>query len=319
MPTTLANKGLTFNPVYTIRQQFKNDALLRGGLLDLKTADEAKAAMQFNGINDIGGFSTKNTRNQKIQDAEYEVLNYNGRRMTWVTRYKAMLIDKEWEITQAALNDPMSSLSILLAGKVREDIYRTVLAGAIGSVLTGAPDTAGTSVTAADDGVLTVDGTAGWTRAKFQEIFENLYAQKFNLEDIRKAFAFISPSMNTAYLNIESVMNRLYNSFNKNAVLTEKILDTINVEVVAGSSKGVSWTAADEILPVNTTTSVRSGVLLMPDALAAVVETMTLWVNDNPTTNGGYIKSRVVVAEYELGVMRKLGQRVMQLNETLPA
>lgn len=317
MATNLTNKGLTFNPVYTIRQQFKNDALLRGGLLDLKTPEEAKAAMQFNGIDDIGNFLTKTTRNQKIQDSEYEVLKYNGRRMTWVTRYKPMLIDKEWEITQAALNDPMSSLSILLAGKVREDIYRTVLAGAIGPVLTGAPDTAGTSVTAANDGVLTVDGTAGWTRAKFQEIFENLYAQKFHLDDIRKAFAFISPSMNTAYLNIESVINRLYNSFNKNAVLTEKILDTINVEVVAGASADVEWTAGDEILPVSGT--VRSGVLLMPDALAAVVETMTLWVNDNPTTNGGYVKSRVVVAEYELGVMRKLGQRVMQLNETMPA
>lgn len=317
MPTNLTNKGLTFNPVYTIRQQFKNDALLRGGLLDLKTADEAKAAMQFNGIEDIGNFLTKTTRNQKIQDSEYEVLKYNGRRLTWVTRYKPMLIDKEWEITQAALNDPMSSLSILLAGKVREDIYRTVLAGAIGPVLTGAPDTAGASVTAANDGVLTVDGTAGWTRAKFQEIFENLYAQKFHLDDIRKAFAFISPSMNTAYLNIDSVINRLYNSFNKNAVLTEKILDTINVEVVAGASADVEWTAGDEILPVSDT--VRSGVLLMPDALAAVVETMTLWVNDNPTTNGGYVKSRVVVAEYELGVMRKLGQRVMQLNETMPA
>lgn len=127
--------------------------------------------------------------------------------------------------------------------------------------------------------------------------------------------------MNTAYLNIESVINRLYSSFNRNAVLIEKIMDTINVEVVAGQSANVDWTQDDEILPVTgeDNNAVRSGVLLMPDALAAVVETMTIWVNDNPTTNGGYVKSRVVVAEYELGVMRKLGQRVLQLNETMPA
>lgn len=317
MPSNLTNKGLSFNPVYTIRAQFGNDALLKGGLLDLKSPSEVKAAMQFDGIEDIGGFLTKTTRNQKIQDSEYEVLNYNGRKLTWVTRYKPMLIDKEYEITQAALNDPMSKLSILLASKVKEDIYRTVLAGAVGPVLTGAPDAAGTEVSAADDGVITVDGTAGWTRAKFQEIFENLYAQKFKLEDIRKAFAFISPTMNTAYLNIDTVMNRLFNSFNKNAVLTEKILDTINVEVVAGGNSTITWTADDEILPVAGQT--RSGVLLMPDALAAVVQDMSIWVNEDPTTNGGYVKSRVVVAEYELGVMRKLGQRVMKLNETINA
>lgn len=317
MPSNLENKGLSFNPVYIIRQQFKNDALLRGGLLDLKTPEEAKAAMQFGGIEDIGAFKTKTTRNQKIQDAEYEELKYNGRRMTWETRYKPLLIDKEWEITQAALNDPMAPVSKMLAAKVREDVYRTTLKNAAGPVMVGAAGSEGSEKSAADDGVIEIDGTAGWTRAKFQEIFETLYAQKYHLEDIRRAFAFISPTMNTKYLNIEQVMSRLYNSFNKNAVLTEKILDTINVEVVAGKGANVDWTEADEILPV--ADSVRKNIILMPDAMAAVVDSMKVWVNEDPTTNGGYVDSRVVVVEYKIGSVRKHGQRVLVLKEQMSA
>ena len=321
MATNLTNMGITFNPVYTLRQQFGADALLRGGLLDLKSAAEVKANRQFNDISDLGNFLTKTTRHQQIQASEWQDLTYNGRRLTWNTLYLPLRVDKEWEITQAAVNDPMSAISKLLAGRVRETIYRTVLAAAAGSVLTGSPQTTGTSVSATADGVITIDGTAGWTRALFQQIIEDLFAQKYQLADIEKAYAFISPSMNTAYLNIESVINRLYSSFNKNAVLTQKILDTINVEVVAGSSADVSWTAPDsEILPTSgTTTTIRSGVLLMPDAMAAVVEDMQLWVNDNPTTNGGYVDNRIMVAEFRLGAMRKLGQRVMLLNETMPA
>lgn len=317
MATNLTNMGLSFNPVYTIRQQFKNDALLRGGLLDLKSAEEVKASRQFNEIADLKPFLQKTTRHQQIQASEWEDLVYSGRRLTWVTMYKPIRIDREWEITQAAIDDPFSAVSQLLAGAVRTEIYRGALAAAAGPVLTGSPQSAGTSVSAANDGVITIDGTAGWTRAKFQEIFETLLAQKFQIEDIRKAYAFISPTINTAYLNIDSVINRLYNSFNKNAVLTEKLLDTINVEVVAGKTANVSWTAADEILPVNEGT--RSGIVLMPDALAAVVEDMKLYINENPTQNGGYVDERIMVAEYRVGFMRKLGQRVLLLNETMPA
>lgn len=317
MPSTLENKGLTFNPVYIIRKQFANRALLRMGLLDLQTAAEVKAGKQFNGIADVKGFYTKTERHQKIADSEYEELAYNGRRLTWVTRYKGLKVDKEWEITQAALDDPMSPVSQMLAAKMYEEIYRGIFEAALGNVTTGAPDTAGTPVTATADGVLTVDGTSGWTRAKFMQILENLYAQKYTLDDIKKAAAFISPTMNTAYLSIEQVMNRLYTGFNKNPALTERILDTIPVEVVAGSNASVEWDDEEEILPTTGTT--RSGVLLMPDAMAAVVEDMKMWVNDDPTTNGGYVDEKIVVVEYRFGAMRKLGQRVMELKETISA
>jgi len=312
----LVSLGISFNPVYTLRQQFKNDGLIRGGVLDLKSAAETKQNMQFNGIADIGEFLTKTTRNQQIQSTDWEVLVYNGRRLTWQTLFKPILIDKEWEITQAALNDPQSPLSQMLTARVKKTIYKTCLAAAIGPVLTGTPQSTGTSITAAADGVIVVDGTGGWTRDLFQEIVENLYAQQYHESDIQKAFAFISPSMNTAYLALDSVMNRLYNTFNESAIMTRKLLDAINVEVVPGGSAEVNWTAGTEVLPVSGTT--RSGVLLMQDALAAVVEDMELFVSDNPVINGNYVDSRALVARFRVGCMRKLGQRVMQLDETLP-
>ena len=39
MPSNLANMGISFNPVYMIREQFKDDMLLKHGLVDLKTGD----------------------------------------------------------------------------------------------------------------------------------------------------------------------------------------------------------------------------------------------------------------------------------------
>lgn len=317
MPSTLENKAITFNPVYIMRELFKNRGLLRSRAVDLKTASEVKAGMQFPGIENIGGFYTKTTRNQKIQDSEYEELKYNARHLTWVTRFKGFKVDKEWEITQAAVNDPLSPLSRMITAKMWEEVYRGALAAALGDVQTGAPDKDKTPVTAVNDGVLTVDGTNGWTRAKFQEILENLYAQKYTLDEIKGAMAFISPTMNTAYLSIEQVMNRLYVGFNKNAALTEMILDTIPVEVVAGSNTNVDWSEEDEVLPTKGTS--RSGVVLMPDALAMVFDDMKMYVNDDPTTNGGYVDSKIVVVEYRFGAMRKAGDRVMELKEQISA
>lgn len=317
MPSTLANMGISFNPVYMIREQFKDDMLLKNGLVDLKTGAEVKAQHQFDSINQIGNFLTKNSRHQKITDNDWEELGYAGRRLTWATRFKPLRIDKELEITQAALDDPMSAVSQMLAGVVKEDIYRTVLAAAAGSVETGNPGATATTVTAANDGVITVDGTSGWTRAKFAQIIEDLLAQKFKIEQIKRGGAFISPTMNTAYMSLDSVINRLYSSYNQSAVIAQTILDTIPTEVVFGKAADVSYTTAQEVLPITTTT--RHNVLLMPDAMAAVVEDMELFVNDNPTTNGGYVDEKIVFARYRIGAMRKMGQRVMLLDETISA
>lgn len=317
MPSTLANMGISFNPVYMIREQFKDDMLLKNGLVDLKTGAEVKAQRQFDSINQIGNFLTKNSRHQKITDNDWEELGYAGRRLTWATRFKPLRIDKELEITQAALDDPMSAVSQMLAGVVKEDIYRTVLAAAAGSVETGNPGATATTVTAANDGVITVDGTSGWTRAKFAQIIEDLLAQKFKIEQIKRGGAFISPTMNTAYMSLDSVINRLYSSYNQSAVIAQTILDTIPTEVVFGKAADVSYTTAQEVLPITSTT--RHNVLLMPDAMAAVVEDMELFVNDNPTTNGGYVDEKIVFARYRIGAMRKMGQRVMLLDETISA
>lgn len=321
MPSTLANMGISFNPVYMIREQFKNDMLLKNGLVDLKTGAEVKAQRQFDSINQIGNFLTKTTRHQKVDDSEWEQLGYAGRKLEWYTRYKPLRIDKELEITQAALDDPMAPVTQMLAGVVKEDIYRTVLAAAAGSVKTGLPGTSSTEVSAADDGVISVDGTAGWTRAKFSQIIEDLLAQKYRIEDIKRAGAFISPTLNTAYMSLDSVINRLYSSYNQNAVLTQSILDTIPTEVVFGKAADVSYTTSQEVLPITTgdETTTRHNVLLMPDAMAAVVEDMELFVNDNPVTNSGYIDEKIVFARYRIGAMRKMGQRVMLLDEAVTA
>ncbi len=317
MPSTFANMGISFNPVYMIREQFKNDMLLKNGLVDLKTGAEVKAQRQFDSINQIGSFLTKTQRHQKVADNEWEELGYAGRRLTWLTRFKPLRIDKELEITQAALDDPMSAVSQMLAGVVKEDIYRTVLAAAGGAVETGAPGATPTSVSAADDGVITVDGTSGWTRAKFVQIIEDLLAQKYKIEQIKCAGAFISPTLNTAYMSLDTVINRLYSSYNQSAVITQSILDTIPTEVVFGKAADVDYTTAQEVLPI--TSTVRHNVLLMPDAMAAVVEDMELFVNSDPTTNGGYVDEKIVFARYRIGAMRKMGQRVLLLDEQITA
>ena len=95
MPSNLANRGISFNPVYMIREQFKDDMLLKHGLVDLKTGAEVKAQRQFDSINQVGNFLTKNSRHQKVADADWEELGYAGRRLTWATRYKPLRIDKE--------------------------------------------------------------------------------------------------------------------------------------------------------------------------------------------------------------------------------
>ena len=97
-------------------------------------------------------------------------------------------------------------------------------------------------------------------------------------------------------------------------------MDTIPTEVVFGKTGDVTYTTAQEVLPITTGDStVRHNVLLMPDAMAAVVEDMELFVNDNPTTNGGYVDEKIVFARYRIGAMRKMGQRVLLLDETVSA
>ena len=120
-----------------------------------------------------------NTRNPDKQYGDYAVDNrlFQKRRFT-----KTIQIDKKFDINEL-LKDPTSDILMQLNNAKERTIDRIALAAAVGPVLIGGPDTAPTSITAATDGVITIDGTGGFTYEIVQAITQNFINNELQADD----------------------------------------------------------------------------------------------------------------------------------------
>lgn len=308
---TQANMRLTFESKYIVQEHVTDSVLKNSGVLRMYTAEEAGSTRNFAGIEepkaDFAALTSKNQAN-----LTYNALDFNNRRMDWTTYGLNFAVDKELDIAKAVADPTSDLITKIIYPKIWELWDRGGFAAATGPVMTGAPNTAGTSTSAADDGVITVVATSGITEAILRKITQAWINNKYSPEKIRSdAVGFITGSENTALMGLEKITNRLWTEcYDENKNVVQKLFDTITIKTVYGSDANVKYD--NPLIPENG--SIRSCPFIMRGGVAGVIGDIEIWVNKNPET---YQNSQLIKVNVPCGFVRTRGKDVIILSTTV--
>lgn len=251
--------------------------------------------------------SEVNTRNPDKQYGDYSIDNrqFSKRRFT-----KTVTIDAKYDINEL-IKDPTSDILKQLNNAKERVIDRVIVSVAVGPVLTGAPDAAPTSTSAATDGVITVDASSGLVYEKIQEVTENYINN--DMFDIIKGGGATICLTGTENTDLMSEIEFINNDYITSKVVEKGTMEKASlyrIELFAGSKNG-GITVTNPILPEGTT--LRSCVVLAPESVAVAMELGDLSVEKSATK----VNSWDITIDFWINGMRTEGPRVQIVSTTI--
>lgn len=242
-------------------------------------------------------------------DKAYGDYALDNRQFTKKRFTRTVTIDSKYDINEI-LKDPTSDILKQLNNAKERVTDRVAIQAAIGAVLTGAPDAAPVSTSAATDGVRTVDASSGMTYEKVQEITQNFINAELDYEMFRGSKLCISGKENTDLMGEVEFINNDYISGQIVGAGTVQNAGMYGVQLFAGSVNG-GVTVLNPILPEVST--LRSCVVLAPNSVAMAMELGDLGVMRNPLK----VNSWDITIDYWINAMRTEGCRVQILSTTI--
>ena len=257
----------------------------------------------------IGGLelSETNVRNPVVTPSDYSVDN---RQLTKRRFTKSILIDKKYDINEL-ISDPTSALVNQLVYAKNRVIDRVIAAAAVGNVTVGDPGATGTSISAATDGVLTVDASAGLTYAKISEITQNFITNEIPYSEFMGSQLCVSGKEHKTLMGLTEFIN---NDYISNRPVDKGIMDkvgTFGVQLFAGSISG-GTTVVNPVLVEGVT--YRSNIVLAPKSIALSMEIGRLDVVECKET---YVNSNMITIDLWINAMRIEGAKVQILKTTI--
>tara|TARA_R110000851_G_scaffold246062_1_gene398769 strand:- start:10310 stop:11242 length:933 start_codon:yes stop_codon:yes gene_type:complete len=247
------------------------------------------------------------TRNPDKAYGDYALDNrqFNKRRFS-----RTIQIDSLYDINEL-LKDPTSDILKQLHNAKERVIDRIGVSAAVGDVLVGAPDAAPSVVTAAADGVQTIDASAGFTYTTVQKITQNFINNDVPYSDFRGSTICVSGKENTSLMADEKFINNDYITSMpsaENAIAMSAA--NYNVVLFAGSENG-GIQVINPILPEGST--LRDCVVLAPMSIA-----MSMKIGDIGVEKAaGKINSYDITIDLWINAMRTEGVLVQKVETTL--
>ena len=247
-----------------------------------------------------------NTRNPDKEYGDYALDNrqFTKRRFT-----KTIQIDAKYDINEL-LKDPTSDILKQLNNAKERVIDRVGIAAAVGPVLVGAPDAAPTSVSAATDGVITVDASAGLTYAKVTEVTENFINNELDYMQFQGSVFAITGKENTALMGEDKFINQFYITGRPVEKGIQENVSAYRMVLFAGSKSG-GITVTNPILPEGST--LRSCVVLAPESVAIAMELGEMDVRKSDKK----VNSWDITIDFWINAMRTEGVRVQIVSTTI--
>ena len=241
-------------------------------------------------------------------DKQYAEMTARNRKSVQRRFTKTYLFD-DYDKCVNLITDPTSDLFKNLGEAKNRMADRCIADSAIAPVTIGGPQEAGTTYTAAQDGVVTVAGTTAFNYSTVISPaitqFENNYIDCANGVTLA-----ISANEEESLRNDDKYMNALYS--NQNTVDKGKITNAsgFNVVTFAGSKNG-GTTITNPILKENEGT--RTNLLLAPDSIAFALEIGRL----DCTKSATKVNSWEVTIDMWVKAVRREGKRVIILTSTI--
>ncbi len=287
---------------YALAQQTKSRLVASGAVKFLPSKGKTNEMARIGRVE----LTEVNTRNPDKQYGDYNVDNrrFNKRRFT-----KTIQLDAKHDINEL-LKDPTSDILTQLNNAKERVVDRIAVASAIGAVLTGAPDAAATSTSAATDGVISVTATSGFVYSTVQTITQNFINNDLPYSEFSGSVICISGKENTDLMSETEFINSLYITGKPVEAGVMEKAGAYRVELFAGSVNG-GITVVNPILPEGTTT--RSCVVLCPQSVAMAMELAALEVVKSTTK----VNSWDITIDFWINAMRTEGVKVQIVTTTI--
>lgn len=286
---------------YQLAQQTKSK-LQATGAIDFVSAEGKTTNMARIGRIEL---TEVNTRNPDKQFGDYSIDNrqFQKRRFT-----KTITIDSKYDINEM-LKDPTSDILTQLSNAKERVIDRIAIACAVGPVSVGAPDAAQSTITAAQDGVVTIDATAGVTYQTVMAGTENFINNDVPMDVWTGSTLCITGRENTNLMNeVEFINNQYMTSLPQDGVISKA--GAFYIALFAGSTNG-GVQVINPILPEGLTT--RQCVLLAPKSIIMAMELALLDVQRSSTK----VNSWDLTIDFWINGMRAEGAKVQIITTTL--
>jgi len=245
-------------------------------------------------------------RNPNKQFVQY---NLDNRQFT-KERYSATVqIDEKDDINEL-ITSPESGLLTELTNGYNRVIDRVIAERAVGNVLIGKPSGSPTSTTAANDGVLTVDASAGITYGVIQEITENFINNDLQREDFSGSILCITGKENTQLMGITQFINNDYIDAKPVANAEMESAGIYGIVWFAGSVSG-GITVDNPVLVEGAT--LRKCVVMTPQSIAISLQLASLRVEQSADK----VNSKDLTIDMWINAMRLEGARVQILSTTI--
>lgn len=232
----------------------------------------------------------------------------NDNRKSTAKRYVGTYLIDNYDKLVNLIADPESELFMNLEEAKNRRTDSCIIEAAVGPVVVGASNAAGTTLTAAQDGVKTINGTSSFS---YQTVISPaITAFKNNHIDTTGVTLAISATEEEALRNDSNYMNALYS--NQNTVDKGTITNAsgFNVVTFAGNIQG-GTTVDLPILPENQ--GVRKNVLMAPKSIGFAVEIGKLAVTESAT----HVNSYEITIDMWVKAVRLQGQKVIILESTM--
>lgn len=272
-------------------------------------------AIQFMDIKGISNMSTIDsveltevTDNGSNPDKVYVEMGTKNRKSVQRRFTKTYLFD-DYDKCVNLIQDPTSDLFLNLKEAMNRMSDKCICDSAIAPVYIGAPNETPTSLSAADDGVITLDGKAGFTYEGV--ISPAITAFKNNYIDCSAGTTLaISASEEEDLRNDDKYINALYSKSNTVDKGTITNASGFNVVTFAGTKNGVSEI---ELPILNENEGVRTNLLLAPKAIAFAIELGRLDVGKSATK----VNSWEVTIDVWVKAVRRQGNKVIAITSTI--
>ncbi len=232
--------------------------------------------------------------------ATFDDITHNRRKVTRKRYVINLPIDAS--DVRGALLSPDSEYSKAVAAGMLRQYDRVVYNAAFADVLTGRDFE--TTVTAATDGVATVDATAGLTYEKLLEIRQNFWDQDVGLDSNEKLFLTITGDEHTSLMGEEELIS---GDFNREFVVEKgRIAQALGMDLV-----GFAASVASPIIP-----TVSSQRQLLAASSRGIVLGVSKEMSIKIQERNDLIETTQVQVVMEIGAVRSEGVLVQKVTVT---
>lgn len=287
---------------YELAQQTKSRLVATGAIKWLPSGGKTNNMARI-GTVELAEVASRNP------DKQYGDYAIDNRQFTKKRFTRTVTIDAKHDINEL-LKDPTSDILMQLDAAKERVLDRVAIAAAVGAVLVGAPDAAPTSISAATDGVLTIDATAGLAYSHIQKLTQNFINNNVDMSVALRSTLCLTGKENTSLMNEDKFINSRYISGNPVEAGVMGKAGAYPIVLFAGSENG-GLQVVSPILPEGSTT--RTCVALAPEAVAMAMEVGYIGVDRSPNK----VNSFDITIDYWIGAMRTEGVKVQLITTTM--